>query len=219
MYMEIANLSLAFSAGLIAVLAPCALPMLPSFISYYMDSEENRNFWSAITFGFITVLGFLTIFLLIGLLPSFALNSLASRIELVTPSIGIILVLLGLGNLFSDFFYNIPVIQTAAPRGRGVKAFYLYGLGYGAASMACSFPIFVLLVLQSVTVAGPFSILLMFLSYGLGAATIIVPLSIALTYSREMIYRRLVTLLPHMKKINVIILILAGIYMILYGLT
>ena len=217
--MEFASLSLAFSAGLLAVLAPCALPMLPSFVSYYMNAEENRGLGSALTFGVITVAGFLSVFLVIGVLPSFAINSLASKIALITPSIGVILIILGLGHLFSDFFYNIPIIKTAAPKGTGIRAFYLYGVGYGAASMACSFPVFVLLVLQSATAGGIASILFMFLAYGLGAATIIVPLSVALTFSREVIYQRLMAVLPHMRKINAIILILAGIYMIYYGLT
>jgi cytochrome c-type biogenesis protein len=217
--MEIVNLSLAFSAGLLSVLAPCALPMLPSFVAYYMDTDENRSLGSALTFGFLTVAGFLTVFLVIGILPSFALNSMASKVAYVSPFIGVILIVLGLGHLFSDVFYNLPVIKTAAPIGGGVRAFYLYGLGYGAASIACSFPIFVLLVLQSATAGGLVSILIMFLAYGLGAATVLVPLSVALTFSKEIIYERLVSILPHMKKINAVVLILAGLYMVYIGLT
>ena len=217
--MEFANLSLAYSAGLLAVLAPCALPMLPSFVSYFMNKEnEQSSLVSAIVFGFITVAGFLTVFLGIGILPSFAVNIISNRISLVAPFIGAILIILGLGHMFSDAFYNIPVIQTKAPEGTGLKSFYLYGLGYGAASMACSFPVFVLLVLQSASAGGFVSILLMFLAYGLGAATVLVPLSVALTFSREIFYQRLIAVLPHMKKINAVILILAGAYMIYYGL-
>jgi cytochrome c-type biogenesis protein len=217
--MEFANLSLAYTAGLLAVLAPCALPMLPSFVSYFMNKEdEESSLMSALVFGFITVAGFLTVFLGIGILPSFAINMISSRISLVTPFIGAILIILGLGHLFSDVFYNIPVLKTRAPEGTGYKAFYLYGLGYGAASMACSFPVFVLLVLQSASAGGFVSILLIFLAYGLGSATVLVPLSVALTFSREIIYQRLMAVLPHMKKINAAILILAGAYMIYYGL-
>ena len=217
--MEFANLSLAYTAGILAVLAPCSLPMLPGYFSYYMGNEEKSgNIVSAVVFGLVTVVGFLTIFIAIGILPSFAINMISSKISLVSPFIGAILIILGLGHLFSDIFYKIPAIQTPAPKGRGYKAFYLYGLGYGAASMACSFPVFVLLVLQSASAGGFVSILLMFLAYGLGAATVLVPLSIALTFSREIIYQRLMAVLPHMKKINAAILILAGAYMIYYGL-
>jgi cytochrome c biogenesis protein CcdA len=215
--MEIANISLSFTAGLLAVLAPCSLPMLPSFVSYFLCTEEkNTSLVSSIFFGFSTVAGFLTIFFAIGILPSYAINILSNRISLVSPFIGAILIILGLGHLLTDYFPKIPVISTANPKGTGYKAFYLYGLGYGAASMSCSFPIFVLLVLQSASVNGFISILSMFLAYGFGAASILVPLSIAVTYSKELLYRRLMAVLPHVKKINALILLLAGAYMIFY---
>lgn len=214
--MEFANLGLAYSAGLLAVLAPCALPMLPSFVAYYMNAEERENkLASALGFGVTTVLGFLTVFMVIGVLPSFAINTVSSTIALVSPFIGVILVILGLGHMFSDVFYNIPVLQVASPEGTGYRSFYLYGVGYGAASMACSFPVFILLVLQSSTAGGLTAILAMFLVYGLGAATVLIPLSLALTYSKELIYRKLMQVMPHMKKLNAGILIVAGLYMII----
>ena len=49
-------------------------------------------------------------------------------------------------------------------------------------------------------------------------AAVLVPLTLALTFSREIIYQRLMAVLPYMKKINAAILILAGAYMIYYGL-
>lgn len=214
--MEFANLSLAYSAGLLAVLAPCALPMLPSFVAYYMNAEENENkLLSAIGFGLTTVLGFLSVFMVIGVLPSFAINTVSSRIELVSPFIGVILVILGLGHMFSDVFYRVPALNVATPEGVGYRSFFVYGVGYGAASMACSFPVFILLVLQSSTAGGLAGILAMFMVYGLGAATVLIPLSLALTFSKELIYRKLMQVMPHMKKLNAGILILAGLYMIL----
>ena len=123
--------------------------------------------------------------------------------------------ILGLGHMFSDIFYRIPALQVASPEGTGYKSFYVYGVGYGAASMACSFPVFILLVLQSSTAGGLTAILVMFLVYGLGAASVLIPLSLALTFSKELIYKKLMQVMPHMKKLNAGILIVAGLYMIL----
>ena len=81
--------------------------------------------------------------------------------------------------------------------------------------MACSFPVFVLLVLQASTTGGFIGIVSMFAVYGIGAATVIIPLSVALTFSREIIYTRLMQLMPHMRKINSGILLLADLYMVL----
>ena len=56
--MEFANLSLAYTAGILAVLAPCSLPMLPGFFSYFMDKEgKQSNLLSGLVFGLTTVAG------------------------------------------------------------------------------------------------------------------------------------------------------------------
>jgi len=217
--MNTVNLSLAYTAGFLSVLAPCALPMLPSYITYFLgDDEKQGSLRSSVVFGLTTSAGFLTIFLVIGILPSFALNTIASKLTLISHFLGVILIIMGVGSLLSDHLFNIPVIQTATSRKKGMRAFYLYGLGFGAASMSCSFPIFMLLVLQSATAGGAVSILLMFAAYGLGASTVIVPLSVALSFGKEVIYHRLTTVIPHIQKINAAILIIAGAYMVYTGI-
>jgi len=216
MDMELTSLGVAFTAGMLAVLAPCALPMLPSYVAYYMNlDEDERSLGAILGFAFTVVAGFLTVFLVIGLLPSFALNKVSTRLEYVAPFIGALLMLIGLASGFSDVFDRMPAVNVSAPRRAGYRSFFLYGVGYGAASLACSLPIFILLVLQSSTAGGPLGIFTAFLVYGLGASAVIVPLTLALTYSKDYVHQRLVWLLPRIKKINAAVLILAGLYMII----
>jgi cytochrome c-type biogenesis protein len=219
MDMELASLGVAFTAGMLAVLAPCALPMLPSYVAYYMNlDEDERSLGASLGFAFTVVVGFLVVFMVIGLLPSFALNQVSSRLEYVAPFIGALLMLIGLMSGLSDVFDRMPALNVSAPRRAGYRSFFLYGVGYGAASMACSLPVFILLVLQSSTAGDPLGVLSAFLAYGLGASAVIVPLTLALTYSKDYVHRSLMGLLPWMKKINAAILVVAGLYMILTGL-
>jgi len=82
MDMELTSLGVAFTAGMLAVLAPCALPMLPSYVAYYMNlDEDERSLGAILGFAFTVVAGFLTVFLVIGLLPSFALNKVSTRLD------------------------------------------------------------------------------------------------------------------------------------------
>ena len=217
--MAIAYLGLAFTAGFMATLAPCALPMLPSYIAYYLNLEEERSLKKSIIFSVTTVIGFLTLYMVIGLLPSVIVNRIATRLELVIPIIGVFLILMGVLNLFSNLPGRIPILHMKAPEKGGIGSFYIYGLGYGAASLSCSFPVFVLLVLQSASAGGPLDVLIMFLVYGSGAAAMMIPLTLALSYSKEVIYSKLMEYMPYVKKANSIILILAGLYMIYYGYT
>jgi cytochrome c biogenesis protein CcdA len=215
--MALAHLGLAFTAGFMATLAPCALPMLPSYIAYYLNLDEERNLSRSLIFSVTTVIGFLTLYILIGLLPSVIVNRIASRLDLVIPFIGGFLILVGLMNVFSNLTDRIPMLSLKAPEKSGISSFYIYGLGYGAASLSCSFPVFILLVLQSASAGGPLDVIIMFLVYGLGAAAMIVPLTLALSYSKEVIYSRLMEYLPYVKKANSVILIIAGLYMIYYS--
>jgi len=216
MDMELTSLGVAFTAGMLAVLAPCALPMLPSYVAYYMNlDEDERSLGAILGFAFTVVAGFLTVFLVIGLLPSFALNKVSTRLEYVAPFIGALLMLIGLASGFSDVFDRMPAVNVSAPLKAGYRSFFLYGVGYGAASLACSLPVFVLLVLQSATAGGPLRVVTMFMVYGLGAAAVMVPLTLAVAFSKDYVYQRLVWLLPRIKKINAAMLILAGLYMII----
>jgi len=216
MDMELASLGVAFTAGMLAVLAPCALPMLPSYVAYYMNlDEDERSLGASLGFAFTVVAGFLVVFMVIGLLPSFALNQVSSRLEYVAPFIGALLVLIGLTSGLSDVFDRMPAINVSAPQRAGYRSFFLYGAGYGAASLACSLPVFMLLVLQSSTAGGPLGVFTAFLAYGLGASAVIVPLTLALTYSKDYVHQRLVWLLPRIKRINAAALTLVGLYMII----
>lgn len=216
--MDFTILSLSFSAGILSTMAPCALPMLPGYIAYYMNVDErNRGLGASLISGFITVFGFLTVFLLIGVLPSYAIHVVSERIDLVRPFIGVFLVLMGLMTGFSEMFYRFPSFEIVAPKRVGLKSLYVYGLGYGAASLACSFPLFILLVLQSATGGGVLSIIFSFLAYGVGSSSVLVPLTLAVTYSKEFIANRLLGFLPIVKRISSIVLVVAGIYMIFYS--
>jgi cytochrome c biogenesis protein CcdA len=216
--MELANIGVAFSAGILAVLAPCALPMLPSYIAYYMNLEDQeRNIQTSLGFGFTVVTGFLVVFLIIGLIPSFVLNQVASRIEYVAPFIGVLLIVVGLISGFSNVFDRMPSLNVPAPQKAGYRSFFLYGVGYGAASLACSLPVFILLVLQSSTASGPLGVFIAFLVYGLGASAVIVPLTLTISYSKNLVYRKLIGTLPWIKKISAAILIISGLYMLLAG--
>lgn len=216
--MDYANLSLAFSAGILAFLSPCALPMLPSYVAYYLNVETAENkLQKSLIFGLANVFGFITVFLVVGLVPSFALNQLSSSVIILTPIVGVILIILGILTGWSNVLNRIPRINLKAPEKAGIRSFYLYGVGYAAASLTCSLSIFLLIVLQSITASGPLDIMLLFFVYGLGAGALMIPLTVALSYSKKFIYQRLMEYMPYMKKVSGVILIVAGVYMLLYN--
>ena len=213
--MSLTSLSLAYTAGTLAALTPCALPMLPAYITLNLDSGKDRRVSTALVHGFSTVAGFLTAFTLTSTLPSYIINQVAGQVTFVTPLMGVVLVLLGLGYWFTGFSDRLPFISLVAVDGRGVKGFYFYGVGYGFASMVCSFPVYVLMVIESGLVGDLLSVLLLFVAYGLGVASVVVSLSVAVYFGMERVYHWFRGIHPHMKMINGVILVLSGLYMII----
>jgi len=217
--LDITSLSLSFTAGFLATLAPCSLPMLPSYVAYYMNLGQGRR--SPLTylgFALTTAAGFTSVYLIIGILPSLGVSHLAERVSAITPFIGALLVVMGLATAFSDVLSKVPVLNSTVMRSVGYRGLLIYGAGYGAASMSCSLPIFILLVLQSAGSGGMTGILTNFLAYGLGAAAMIVPLTFAVAYSNQIILERFMSTLPHVKKVSALVLVAAGLYMIAVNL-
>jgi len=218
MGLHAAQVGLAFTAGILGFLSPCALPMLPSYVAYYLNRGEGastgrRLLW-ALVFALSTIAGFLTVFTSVGLLPSLAIRLAALSATVIVPVIGIGLISLGLITAASSRL-RFPHLAVAPPSASGFLSFYLYGVAYAFASLSCSFPVFLLVVFQSATASAPLDTLLLFLVYGLGAGVLMVPVTVGSSFSRGYLHRRLMSVMPHVRKVSAVVLIAAGAYMIL----
>jgi cytochrome c-type biogenesis protein len=216
---DVTSLMLSFTAGFLATLAPCSLPMLPSYVAYYMNRGQGiRSPLTYLGFALTTAVGFTSVYIIIGVLPSLGVSRLAEKMSATTPLIGALLVALGLTAMFSDVFSKVPLISATASKTLGYRGLLLYGVGYGVASMSCSLPIFLLLVLQSTASSSLTDILTNFLAYGLGAAAMIVPLTFAVAYSNQIIVERFMGTMPYVKRLSALVLVAAGLYMIAVNL-
>jgi cytochrome c biogenesis protein CcdA len=215
--MDPVQYSMAFTAGVLAFLSPCALPMLPAYISYYINRGEGKgSLISGLIFSLAMLFGFMAVFLIIGVVSSFLIGNIFRWIWLTTPIIGGILIILGLITGWTDLTTKLPRFELQN-RGMGKYSIFLYGAGYAVASLGCSLTIFLLVVLQGAAVGGFTEILSLLLFYGAGAATLIIPLTLTLTLASSIIHENLQRLLPYMRRINSVVLIIAGTYMILYS--
>lgn len=83
---------IAFLEGIITFISPCLLPMLPVYISYFANGENNRNrtFCNAVAF----VAGFTAVFLVLGAFAGTvgaALKRYETAVNIVTGGIVVIL--------------------------------------------------------------------------------------------------------------------------------
>lgn len=95
-----------FLEGIITFISPCLLPMLPIYVSYFAGGEEDRKTAKTLVNAFGFVLGFTTIFVLLGALAGTLGSFLTKHQMIVNVITGLIVVFFGL-NFLGVFKLNI----------------------------------------------------------------------------------------------------------------
>ncbi len=174
---------IAFVAGLVSFLSPCVLPLIPGFLSYLAGSSLNdakAHRWSIFLSSVFFVLGFSSVFALIGVLLNSVLSSFAVDFQVWISRIGgafIILFGLFLTGLIAPAFlereYKLrPSFHVAS---RHLSAF-LFGAAFAAGWTPCVGPVLgSILVLATVSPGSSFTLLLTY-SFGLGLPFLLVGL-------------------------------------------
>jgi cytochrome c-type biogenesis protein len=215
--MDVFQIGAAFTAGILAVLSPCALPMLPAYIAVRLRDGKN-SVAQGIVYSFFMIIGFMTVYVLLGFIPSLLISTAFSNSSYTTPVIGVLLIVLGLVSLFTHVFDKIPQVMLQAPGGVSALSMILFGFAYGTASLGCSLPVFLLVVLGAAATGGFTGVLTLYAAYGTGVASIILPLTLMISFAEGFFDEKLTSVTPHVRKVSSVLIVLTGIYMIFKGL-
>ena len=146
--------------SILVYFSPCAFPVLPGFISYYLSlgaredeliAEEKlkKRMPNSAVIGLLAGLGMLTFFLVIGVVAAIMGEAFARSGLIHYIAIGVAVLLIVLGSMmligitshlmgfvqkFVDRYSTTEADATFTPR----RNMYLYGFGYAAASIDCT---------------------------------------------------------------------------------
>ena len=222
---------IAFGAGMVAAVNPCGFAMLPAYLSLYLGTEESgfaersasKRALRALLVGFVVSSGFEVLFLLAGVVISAGGDALIGAMPVLGALVGEALILLGAWMLFGRSLHVGAFGRLAAklgdPRKLGVRGFFLFGLAYGVASLGCTLPVFLAVVGSGIAAGSVVASAARFLGYGLGMASVLVALTLALAFFKEGLHKRLRGALPHVQTASALLLILAGAYVVFYWWT
>jgi cytochrome c-type biogenesis protein len=212
--------SIALTAGGLAVVNPCAFPLLPAFLSFYLGVDEERlpaastRAVQGMLVGVLVAAGFLTVFVAVGLPLSLGLSAIADAVPWLGLATGAVLACAGALAL-AGVSVHLPVslqLRPRARRTRSVGAMFVFGVGYGAASLGCTLPIFLALVGASLG-AGKLTI---FAAYAVGMTLVLMALAVTVAFTRQGIARFLRRLLPHIGRLAGLLLLASGGYLFYY---
>jgi cytochrome c biogenesis protein CcdA len=223
---------IAFAAGMVAAVNPCGFAMLPAYLSLYLGTEESgfaeRSAASralrALVVGCVVSSGFVVLFGVAGLVISAGGMALIEVMPVLGVLVGEALVVLGVWMLLAG---RVPYAAATSrlatrlgdPRKLSVRGYFLYGLAYGTASLGCTLPSFLAVVGSTVAAGGIVAGAVRFLGYGLGMASVLVVLTVALAFFKEGLLRWLRGALPYVQTVSALLLILAGAYVMFYWWT
>ena len=229
---------LAFLAGISAFFSPCAFPLLPGYMTYYLgreskaEADRRATIRKAVVGGIVAALGVLIIYALMGILVAGAGEVVKAYAGYLAPVVAVIILIMGIVMLTK---YDIPLYRVTAlfkplidgtkkgigrltGRGGEEPGQYVgllgYGAGYGAASLGCHAPIFIAVVMAGLVVGGVGAALLAFVMYAAGMGLFLVLVTVLVGMAKTQLVRRMTQWMPLIKKVSGVVLIAVGIVLI-----
>ncbi|MFT4922724.1 MAG: cytochrome c-type biogenesis protein [Haloarculaceae archaeon] len=211
-----------FSLGVATFFAPCAFPLLPGYIAYFVGQDDGSapETWlgklsRAVFVALITSVGFLVVFGALAVVV-FALGSqILGNIDILELIAGVVLVVLGVAMATGRSTGMIAHVQLPERR-QGPLGFFAFGVVYAAAAAGCTGSLFV--GVASLALTGPANALSMFGAYAAGMVVLLVGVTVLSAFGRDTLVRRLSTNSERITRFAGVALVIAGLVQLYYFL-
>ncbi|MFC1881023.1 cytochrome c biogenesis CcdA family protein [Thermodesulfobacteriota bacterium] len=220
-----------FGAGMVSTVNPCGFSMLPAYLSLYLgdrdDGTASRHIIlrgaKALLIGTAVTLGFTVLFSFFGVILWAGGHFLLQYLPWLGLFVGTVLACLGLFLLAGRSVHTALPARLAnmigTPESQGFKTYFLFGIGYGLASLGCTLPVFLVVVGSAIKSQGFSNGLFQFFSYSLGMGAVLTSLALSLAVFKGGLAIYLRRVLPYMGRIAGALLLVSGSYQIYYWLT
>jgi cytochrome c-type biogenesis protein len=193
--------------------------------------SDKATVMKAAKSGSVTALGLLGVYFVTGALVVFLGSSVSNKIGYMQLVVGIILIVLG-GLMFSNLQYYrlvIPIQNAFAKLRKGGGAgtgeesgyyggLFAYGAGYGAAAAGCTLPAFVAVIFGAMVSGSIWMGLIVVFLYSIVAALLMIGVTVGIAYFGQRAVQKLAAHTETIKKVSAAVLILVGVYLILFFL-
>ena len=216
-----------FTQGLLAAVNPCGFVLLPTYLLYFLGMEnlrpgaEKTSITRALAVSLSVSGGFMSVFVLIGVITKWSTRWFIDKAPYLSLVMGLALVVLGIAMLFG---YRLPFTTPkldVGKRDRSVRSMYVFGIAYAVASLGCTLPGFISVVLGGITVPGGSLIdgVAGIALYGLGMALLVSGLTITLAVANTALLKTLRKGMEWFEYIAGVFVLLTGMYLAYYWYT
>jgi len=171
---------IAFIAGIISFFAPCILPLIPAFLGFLAGQKvEETSRWKLFGHSFLFVLGFGSVFSLVGVLLNSILSNVAYTAQVWLGRVaGIIIILFGfylLGFIKPEFLQKEHKFKVHRFKSRALTSF-VFGAAFAIGWTPCVGAVLGSILALAAAMPSDAFMLLLAYSLGLGIPFLIVGL-------------------------------------------
>lgn len=179
----------AFTLGLLAAVNPCGFALLPVYLPAFarVDSRTGspaRRVVRAVGAAVLVSAGFGVVFAAVGAAVSAGLGAITRWAPWAMVAIAVAMMVIGVATLVGRPIGGRLAVLAPRVRGTSMRSMFLFGVGYGVASLACALPVFLAGVAGAFLRAGFVAGLAAFVAYAAGMATVLTVLAVAIALGR-----------------------------------
>lgn len=221
-------LGYAFAAGMVATANPCGILLLPSLVAFYLsrggnESSRNRSTASragrALVLGMMATLGFVALFAGVGLVIGAGGRAIAAYFPISGLLIGVGLVALGAWLTLTGQGFGILAASQAMGRVElrdDLRSLFLFGVAYAVTSLACTLPIFLVVVGPALTAGSVVSAAGQFVSYALGMGSVLTVVILGTAFFQGFVQGSIRRIVPYVHRLSASFLLGAGLFVVHY---
>ena len=216
-------MSLSFIRGMVAAVNPCGFILLPTYLMYFLGLQgslpgtQRATMRKALLVSAAVSLGFLSVFLVAGVISYNFTNWINENAKYATGAIGVALLGLGIAMLLGyKLPFMTPSINTGDTPKNTVPAMFVFGIAYAVASIGCTIGLFIATVFSTTEREGVISGVGNMLAYGAGMALLVSALTIALASANTSLLKLLRGSLQYVDRIAAGFVVLSGLYLLWY---
>jgi cytochrome c-type biogenesis protein len=216
-----AKVAFAFSAGLATFLAPCAYPLLPGYVAYFLGTDEDARvglagrLQRAVFVALATSAGFFAVYaVLAGVATAVGARAL-QNIAVLELVVGALLVVLGAAMALGRFQ---PTLHVPLPeRRRSTGGYFLFGVVYAAAAAGCTAPVFIGIATTALD-GTPTEAITTFVAYAAGMSLLMLAVTVLAAAGQDTVLRRLSRASGRLTRVAGVVLVGAGIVQLYFFL-